>query len=242
MVFFNRFVLAPFDSTRRRGWALNGRMFRKKRCLFDFSLFLCLTLLWFVSYWRTVSIIVTVDHSSNNVKKEWVADLTSSAGGVGFYAAEQVYAYAGQYPGPRPLLQFYHDKKVAYPLFMQDSFWNRIGFGAFLTSQPRPAPTRRFFNVAIPYVFLAIVTGLLMVIFSHLPRRRQRQRMALGLCVGCGYDLRASGERCPECGSGSRKGEPKEAEKGTSTISSYPVGSGGGDGLDGSWHGDHPLV
>ena len=30
--------------------------------------------------------------------------------------------------------------------------------------------------------------------------RRRRLRIARGLCVACGYDVRASAERCPECG------------------------------------------
>jgi hypothetical protein len=30
--------------------------------------------------------------------------------------------------------------------------------------------------------------------------RRQRLRKKRGQCLSCGYDLRASGARCPECG------------------------------------------
>jgi len=30
--------------------------------------------------------------------------------------------------------------------------------------------------------------------------REQSQRLRLGLCLSCGYDVRASGNRCPECG------------------------------------------
>ena len=47
----------------------------------------------------------------------------------------------------------------------------------------------------IPTLFGSALVSLLC--FS--PHRR-RKRKKLGLCLKCGYDLRASKDRCPECG------------------------------------------
>ena len=64
----------------------------------------------------------------------------------------------------------------------------------------------RFSNwrLAIPFW---IPTSLFSVILlpSLVQSYRRRKRKKLGLCVKCGYDLRASKDRCPECGQGTEK-------------------------------------
>jgi hypothetical protein len=53
----------------------------------------------------------------------------------------------------------------------------------------------------LPYWPIAAATALLPAwrLLTHR-RRRRRARAAQGLCPRCGYDLRATPDRCPECG------------------------------------------
>jgi hypothetical protein len=53
--------------------------------------------------------------------------------------------------------------------------------------------------IAFPMWLALIVSALPLALWwSH--RRRQKRRSATGCCPACGYDLRATPERCPECG------------------------------------------
>lgn len=74
-----------------------------------------------------------------------------------------------------------------------------------------------YFNVAWPptpaVIFslsvrsLALITALPPAAVAITRRRRrglERHRCESGLCPRCGYDLRASPQRCPECGFGSK--------------------------------------
>jgi hypothetical protein len=65
-----------------------------------------------------------------------------------------------------------------------------------------PAAGDEVHGVRLPYWALAAATGLLPAAYvvATARRRRKRRRQGRGLCPACGYDLRATPDRCPECG------------------------------------------
>ena len=65
-----------------------------------------------------------------------------------------------------------------------------------------PGEEERKHYLGVPYWFLAVLTAGPAVHHLGVPLRRQlaRRRDRLGLCPSCGYDLRATPGRCPECG------------------------------------------
>jgi len=70
------------------------------------------------------------------------------------------------------------------------------GFGYVFTPPPRPL-SAIFFPLWLPAILFAIAPTYWFLVAPH---RRRAKRRKLGLCPTCGYDLRASPDRCPECG------------------------------------------
>lgn len=60
----------------------------------------------------------------------------------------------------------------------------------------------RFYAVGIRYraVFWISAIGALPAVVAWGRYRIRRRLLRVGLCSNCGYDLRASPDRCPECG------------------------------------------
>jgi hypothetical protein len=91
------------------------------------------------------------------------------------------------------------------------TLWNRLGFGArgngeqsgwSGTVTDRSNYRYRFDACHIPYWFLLLLFGGggLPLILRVRAERRRRRRLRANQCLACGYDLRGSSGRCPECG------------------------------------------
>jgi hypothetical protein len=75
-------------------------------------------------------------------------------------------------------------------------WWDRMGFGHYVGGSQSGG---RIDQYVFPYYAVVALTALLpgFVLTRWLCARRRRRA---GLCRRCGYDLRASPQRCPECG------------------------------------------
>ena len=72
----------------------------------------------------------------------------------------------------------------------------RLGF--FLDRRPGRRGEPRF-SVVFP-IWLAVAVTAVLPAWVTPGRIRRWRRRARGACLSCGYDLRATPERCPECG------------------------------------------
>jgi hypothetical protein len=84
-----------------------------------------------------------------------------------------------------------------------------LGFGVRTVGSPYPFGWHEF---TVPYLFvdLALVS---MAFFGFKVAARYRRQMRPGLCIACGYDLRATPDRCPECGTIPSKTESLQRRK-----------------------------
>lgn len=100
--------------------------------------------------------------------------------------------------------------------WMQDSLFERLGYERYLSSGPvltirlpgfvyieQDTAGSQFSFVQmrrIALVWMLAFVVSIWVLGSIWRRRRRELRRMRGRCIRCGYDLRATPDRCPECG------------------------------------------
>jgi hypothetical protein len=117
--------------------------------------------------------------------------------------------------GPRqavsPVIRFQHYASSPHPFIR--AYWYRILNGrqgefaqtSFGLGNNTPAKTgieRIGPLLGIPAWAIVLIAALLPCIWMMRTRKRRlaKMRLSRSLCVHCGYDLRATPDRCPQCG------------------------------------------
>jgi hypothetical protein len=143
--------------------------------------------LWVLSYWRADALADCQPTTERGV--------ISTCGRLLFYDE----AAMGSYRYPPPIGWAHVALPPAtdianYAPTNTTRFATLAGFGVLAGDTGRYTVTARI----IPHWFIALATAVFPAIW--LRTRRRRHRSASGLCAACGYDLRATPDRCPECG------------------------------------------
>mgnify|MGYP001481153300 CR=1 FL=1 len=136
-----------------------------------------------------VSVLCFVGISALWVRSYWVQDSLVQNHDMGmsrgvFSRRGSVWIYVGQASHRRH--GFYH-------------YANEIGDSAYTSSLPMFYAVSNEFGryLGFPHwlpTILFATTSILLI------RKSRRRRYGVGRCTNCGYDLRASPQRCPECG------------------------------------------
>jgi hypothetical protein len=124
--------------------------------------------------------------------------ITSCAGRIG--VMRTVYVF----PIDRSSAMRWEHRTIEAGMGWGNSGWEWGGFDVTVNTQrflTDLRPVSKTVTVIVPYWFLVLGASIfpLLSLVRSL-RERRRLKMAGGLCLQCGYDLRATPDRCPECG------------------------------------------
>jgi hypothetical protein len=189
--------------------ALVGSVLRYAIAGVALVVFLATLVLWPRSYWKSETFALQGMRKTESRYTYATLRLNSSLGGF------TAHLYANDARDPI-LVRFYRRAPIG-PVVTHSSGtpvrapvavrlagragWWRWGFG-YAREQNLTPPLVFSHLLWVPHWFVLLISGSLSwVLVARLLRlRRKRLRARAGLCVECGYDLRASPQRCPECG------------------------------------------
>lgn len=184
------------------------------------SLLLCVAVvgLWMQSYWVADSVHIQYRHWNGLLLTDSFFTLESSSGGLRFAMSADGYRCADATEMTQR--RFYDFEHLGRSWRRTGSFGYPRGVGSYnpgvmpgwrlglagghLVGSPRKGSNvaRESRWVIVPHAAVALSLACLPLVWWHRlhGQRRRQRRQDQGVCCRCGYDLRASKERCPECG------------------------------------------
>ena len=97
------------------------------------------------------------------------------------------------------IIGYYDDFTLGGTIVFSGPWWSSFAPSFGNSAITVGGSTFRMWSLSIPLWMPIALFGFLFW-RSFVPLYRRRKRKKLGLCLKCGYDLRGSSERCPECG------------------------------------------
>lgn len=200
-------------------------MKRLRRWVFNFAsaislvMLLATVVMWVRSYWYSDSLryrsAITTTPAPDDPNVEMVRDSSAAIyqldGTIRAYRNVNVRqkplspAGARQLPNPSPP-QWEMESRLRGSeitggrliVRQTDTFIHRIGFEYRFTDRSQAGITDLRYDAAIPHWAVALCAAILPLVW--ITRRLRGSRYLVGQCQKCGYDLRATPDRCPECG------------------------------------------
>ena len=137
------------------------------------------------------------------VATSYFVHLTSDAGTL-LVGLNRVQLPPSRFPMPPSRWSFTWDTSAPEGINAGDSLVERAGFSFDRSTDPATgagaaAGSSDLIEITAPHWAVALGAAILPA-FRGARRRRRRRREGASLCPRCGYDLRATPGRCPECG------------------------------------------